>query len=111
LVVFYSQYFDEVREFMENLDHQMMEVIQMGESGVNYAFVDKANPAIVRQVTAIDDADLISFGNYLLSDERTRRKLSGVDIESKISNDDLLGEVSHADVANWKASQEIVKGP
>ncbi len=42
---------------------------------------------------------LISFGQYLLSKERTNRILS---IESELSSEERLKEVYHADVENWK---------
>ena len=48
-----------------------------------------------------DRSDLVSFGTYLLSDERTNLitngSSEGVDINERLKN------VYHADIENWKA--------
>jgi hypothetical protein len=49
-------------------------------------------------VTYFNRKDLVSFGNYLLSEERkTRYSL----IDSEIQVDERLKHVSHADIENW----------
>jgi hypothetical protein len=57
-------------------------------------------------VTYFNRKDLVSFGNYLLSDKR--RKLFE-ETESSLSIDERLKEVHHADVENWKEEIERQK--
>lgn len=45
-------------------------------------------------ITGYSEADLVSFGNYLLSDERKERT-------SELNQQ----AVTHADLANWKDAQ------
>lgn len=60
-------------------------------------------------VTTFNQSDLVSFGKYLLSDERRKRYENhpgfpdGKDLESRLS------EISHADIENWKDSQSKIK--
>lgn len=58
-------------------------------------------------VTYYNRKDLISFGKYLLSKERTdlivQSTPEGLDVN------DRLKEVYHADIENWKAKQKLKK--
>ena len=47
---------------------------------------------ILKWLGLYTEADLVSFGNYVLSDERTKR----------VIHDDMFKAVSDADLANWK---------
>jgi hypothetical protein len=49
-------------------------------------------------VTYFNRKDLVSFGNYLLSEERKTRFEQ---IESETPVEERLKQVSHADVENW----------
>ena len=52
-------------------------------------------------VTYFNHKDLVSFGNYLLSDERKERfEKSG----STVPLEDRLSSVHREDIENWKAS-------
>lgn len=55
-------------------------------------------------VTYFNKKDLVSFGNYLLSDERKNRFKQNN--ESGVPVEDRLKMVHHADIENWK---ELVK--
>jgi hypothetical protein len=44
--------------------------------------------------------DLVSFGNYILSDARTEAKMQHPDF-SQDQKEESLKKVSHADVSNW----------
>ena len=57
-------------------------------------------------VTQFNESDLVSFGNYLLSDRRKKRYECATQeaLENKVpilSTEERLKEVSHADLANW----------
>ncbi len=53
-----------------------------------------------------DEKDLVSFGKYLLSLERTERITSNHDAGDSVSLSERLSEVYHADLENWKAQQK-----
>ena len=57
-------------------------------------------------VITFNEADLVSFGNYLLSDKRKKRFQNSYDerVRQGMTNipvEDSLSMVHHADVANW----------
>jgi len=57
-------------------------------------------------VTYFNRKDLVSFGNYLLSEERKTRKENSRDEQIRSMGsappiEDFLSGVSHADVENW----------
>lgn len=52
-------------------------------------------------VTQFNRKDIVSFGEYLLSEERTNRILSDYKEGDGISKEERLREVYHADVENW----------
>lgn len=54
-------------------------------------------------VTTFNKKDLTSFGSYLLSEERTNRIKSSYLEEDKVSLEERLREVYHADMENWLA--------
>jgi len=54
-------------------------------------------------VTSFNRKDLVSFGNYLLSDARREMFVEG---EHKLSLEERLCMVHHADVCNWLDIQE-----
>jgi len=45
------------------------------------------------------DQDLVSFGNYLLSEERKERMKNS---PSEVTRKESMNEVCHADIENWK---------
>lgn len=47
---------------------------------------------------------MVSFGKYLLSDERTNLVLS----HPELKGDERLKEVYHADVENWKFKTKTI---
>lgn len=47
-------------------------------------------------------ADLVGFGNYLLSKERKERYANHPEADKMPPLDDRLSMVNDADVANWK---------
>jgi hypothetical protein len=52
-----------------------------------------------------EESDLVSFGEYLLSQERTKlikENESGIPLEKR------LEDVSHADLENWKEKQKTI---
>ncbi|MCT4580839.1 MAG: hypothetical protein N4A35_05420 [Flavobacteriales bacterium] len=62
-------------------------------------------------VTYFNRKDLVSFGNYLLSEERRIRKIKHRDeLIKQGANppliEDTINEVSHADIENWKHQQK-----
>ena len=50
--------------------------------------------------------DLVSFGNYLLSEGRTEVKMQHPEF-SQEQKEESLKHVSHADVANWFDTQTV----
>ena len=48
--------------------------------------------------------DLVSFGNYLLSNERKELFESHPDLGSE-NLEERLSEVNHSDIENWNASK------
>jgi len=50
-------------------------------------------------VTYFNKKDIISFGKYLLSEERERRVREN---PIPVHYDDRFREVTHADITNWK---------
>lgn len=54
-------------------------------------------------VTYFNRKDLVSFGNYLLSDERTQKKLALIPESNQQISDryESTKQVSHADIENW----------
>lgn len=62
-------------------------------------------------VTYFNRKDLVSFGNYLLSENRKTRKERSRDQQIRDMGsappiEDFLNEVSHADVENWLHDQK-----
>jgi len=49
-------------------------------------------------VTYFNKKDLVSFGNYLLSEER---KLRFEQMQSEIPASERMANVTHADIENW----------
>lgn len=58
------------------------------------------------KVNSFPLSELISFGNYLLSEERTEQKMRNENI-SREQIDASIKEVSHADIENWASEQKI----
>ncbi len=52
-------------------------------------------------VTYFNTKDIVSFGEYLLSDEREKMILNHPDSENS-NIEARLKSVSHADIENWK---------
>lgn len=50
------------------------------------------------------EQDLISFGNYLLSDER-RKLFEAKETSNGLSTEERLKQVGHWDLENWKAKR------
>jgi hypothetical protein len=57
--------------------------------------------------TYFEESDLISFGRYLLSEERTKRITNNETPGDSVPIKERLQEVYHADYENWK--EEICK--
>lgn len=60
-------------------------------------------------VTYFNTKDLVSFGNYMMSDERRARYDAVTDSMKEddyeiLPTEERLKNVSHADIANWKES-------
>lgn len=53
-------------------------------------------------ITYYTEADLVSFGNHLLSKQRTERVLNHPDPGA---GEELLSMVHDADLANWRQEQ------
>lgn len=54
-------------------------------------------------VTYFNKKDMISFGNYLLSEDRKiRYEAMDLEFPKGLSASERLKEVSHADFVNWK---------
>jgi len=68
-------------------------------------------------VVTFNEADLVSFGIYLLSDKRKKRFQHSYNEQIKqglnpLSVDESLSEVHHADIANWtdeKSERKLIK--
>ena len=61
----------------------------------------------MKMVTYFNRKDLVSFGSYLLSEERLQSKINSRDemIRNKMhppSLEEFTKVISHADVENWK---------
>jgi len=52
-------------------------------------------------VTYFNRTDLVKFGEYLLSKERTKRITENYEIDDNIPLDERLSQVYHADVENF----------
>lgn len=63
-------------------------------------------------VTYFNKKDIVSFGNYLLSEKRKERFKQSFDeaiknsFNNPISLEEKLSEVHHADVENWIAERK-----
>jgi hypothetical protein len=55
-------------------------------------------------ITFYEEKDLVSFGKYLLSEERVARVSENANPEINIF--DQLQELYHADLESWKESQK-----
>ena len=55
-------------------------------------------------VTYFNKADLVKFGNYLLSEERIKRVLALQGKHDDITPEERLSKVYHADVENFLES-------
>lgn len=55
-------------------------------------------------VVFFTERDLVSFGDYLLSDERKEKILSNPEFEGRLEED--LKQVYDADLANWSEMQQ-----
>jgi len=53
-----------------------------------------------------DENDLVSFGNYLLSEERRELFKNNPNFPNGELLEERLSEVHHADFENWKAKME-----
>lgn len=53
-----------------------------------------------------DEKDLVSFGNYLLSEERRETLKSNPNFPDGELLEERLSDVHHADFENWKAKME-----
>jgi len=53
-------------------------------------------------VTYFNESDLVSFGEYLLSKERTDLILSNYKEGDSVSKEERLSQVYHADIENWR---------
>ncbi len=60
-------------------------------------------------VTTFNQKDLTSFGEYLLSDERTQRITSNLSEGDSIPVKERLSQIYHADIENWKDSKSKVQ--
>jgi len=66
-------------------------------------------------VTYYNEKDLVSFGNYLLSDERKQCKINSRDemirqgMKNPLPLEDMMKMVTHADVENWKFEESLRK--
>lgn len=56
-------------------------------------------------VTYFNKSDLVSFGNYLLSEERTNSVVNHPEMPMEILTQ-RLSSVSHADLENWVREQK-----
>lgn len=57
-------------------------------------------------ITFYEEKDLVSFDEYLLSQERTKRIADNYKKGDKVSLYDRTSQVYHADFENWKESQK-----
>lgn len=60
-----------------------------------------------KMVTYYNRKDMVSFGRYLLSEERTKRISDNHETDDPCTLEERLREVYHADVENWKISKKI----
>ncbi len=103
VIVYYRQYYDQIRKLTEQMGRVMDGTYDVGESGILISYVRTLEKNVAQKITAVDDGDLISFGNYLLSDERREAKERS---HGSAVIDHAMAEVSHADVANWKSLKD-----
>lgn len=60
-------------------------------------------------VTYYNKKDLVSFGNYLLSEKRTNLIKSHPEFVTNDQVEDRLRQVSHADYENWRVYLQNTK--
>jgi len=56
-------------------------------------------------ITYYTEEDLVKFGQFLLSEERTNRILTNYNEGDPVTKEERLREVYHADISNWKEKQ------
>lgn len=52
--------------------------------------------------TSFSEAQLVSFGNYMVSEERKKSFEASKDLHPGVTVEERLSQVHHADVENWK---------
>lgn len=52
--------------------------------------------------TTFTEAELVSFGNYMVSEERKNSFEASKDLHPGFTVEERLSQVHHADVENWK---------
>ena len=76
-------------------------------SAIKESYIDSMMADIDSYADGKGEQDLISFGNYLLSEERKE----SFKANPQFPNDELLEErlsnVHHADIENWKYLQQL----
>lgn len=99
LIIFVRNKYDEIRKIASNRNMNILNTEDIGDSDICVSFLESKDNYIKDVFTAIDESDMVSFGNYLLSKERERKlKNSPVSVPYK----DRFREVNHADIENWK---------
>lgn len=60
-------------------------------------------------VTTFNTKDLVSFGNYLVSEERTQKIINALNDKHLSGTFEDHAGVSHADIENWKDKQSKIQ--
>lgn len=54
-----------------------------------------------------EERDLVTFGEYLLSEERSKRIESNWDSGDSVSLEERKSQIYHADLENWKEKMKL----
>ena len=93
MIIYYNQYTEKVHEFAKNTGRTLVRpAMDLEHNHMTIEFYTK-KPQVEQKVTAVDEADLVSFGNFLFKRYGVEKNL-------------LDAQVSDADIKNWKFLKE-----
>ena len=97
LILYYTEIESKIEEYISDTGQVSRARYAIGESGIALQYCEFIEAPIISTVDDLENAKMIAFGNYLLSDERRERyaRFDEHNLEERLS------QVSDADVRNF----------